>query len=437
MRAFGIDVGTTKICVAVIDTATGTTVCVKSENNAFLPGKLPFEKIQSPKRILNCVQKLLKEAIAEAGKPDVIGVAGQMHGILYLDANGIPLSPLYTWQDTRGDEPYRNEKTYVQTLAECGCGNIAAGYGCATHFYNAVNHIVPAGSAKICTIHDYVAMTLCEKREPLMHSSDAASLGLFDLGTFSYARDLPFDRNILDPVTNEAEILGRTPDGVPVAVAIGDNQASFLGSVEKAEGSVLLNIGTGSQISACCRYGGTAPHGIEQRPLNGDLCLWVGASLCGGRAFALLENFFRQVLRMCGNEPEGNLYDAMQKVAEGVPESSLHVSTLFAGTREDPALRGSITGIDTANFTPENLINGFLDGMVSELSELYQKMLSGGLPAGGALFGAGNGIRKNPLMRDFIAKRFGMKPILSAYLEEGASGAAKFACHCIASKLCP
>ena len=431
MRALGIDVGTTKICVAVTDTEKKQTICVKSENNSFLPGEKPFEKIQSPERILRIVRNLTDQAIAEIGKPDVVGVTGQMHGILYLDAAGTPLSPLYTWQDTRGDELFRNGKTYVQTLAESGCGNIAAGYGCATHFYNTVNCLVPAGSAKICTIHDYVAMALCGKTEPLIHSSNAASLGLFDTDTFSFASDLPFDGGILCPVTNEAKILGKTADGIPVAVAIGDNQASFLGSVEEAEGSVLLNIGTGSQISACCRYGKSAPHGIEQRPLNGDLCLWVGASLCGGRAFALLEGFFRQVLRMCGNEPEGNLYNAMQKAAEGVPESSLRVSTLFAGTREDPALRGSITGIDTSNFTPENLINGFLDGMVEELHELYQRMLDGGLPDGGRLFGAGNGIRKNPLMRAFIAKRFGKEPIPSAYLEEGASGAAKFACGAI------
>ena len=159
MRAFGIDVGTTKICVAVIDMEQKKTLCVKSADNAFLPTDRPFEKIQSPERILNCVRKLLKEATDEAGKPDVIGVTGQMHGILYLDASGKPLSPLYTWQDTRGDEPYQNGKTYVQALAKFG--NVAAGYGCATHFYNAVNRLVPAGSARICTVHDYVAMTLC------------------------------------------------------------------------------------------------------------------------------------------------------------------------------------------------------------------------------------------------------------------------------------
>ena len=428
MRAFGIDVGTTKICVAVIDMEQKKTLCVKSANNAFLPTDRPFEKIQSPKAILDCVRDLLREATDEAGRPDVIGVTGQMHGILYLDADGKPLSPLYTWQDTRGDEPYRDGKTCVQFLAGSATGNIAAGYGCATHFYNTVHHLVPAGSARICTIHDYVAMTLCGKREPLMHASDAASLGLFDLGTFSYAKGLPFDTGILGPVTNEATILGKTADGVPVAVAIGDNQASFLGAAEEPEGSVLLNVGTGSQISACCRYGKPAPRGIEQRPLNGDLCLWVGAPLCGGRAYALLEDFFRQVLRMCGTEPETDLYAFMQKAAESAPASSLRVSTLFAGTREDPALRGAITGIDTANFTPGNLVNGFLNGMVAELSDLYQRMLDGGLPAGGDLYGAGNGIRRNPLMRKLIAGRFGKEPTLSAHLEEGAAGAAKFAC---------
>ena len=37
--------------------------------------------------------------------------------------------------------------------------------------------------------------------------------------------------------------------GTPVCVACGDNQASFLGSVGDLAGSVLVNVGTGGQVS--------------------------------------------------------------------------------------------------------------------------------------------------------------------------------------------
>ena len=37
--------------------------------------------------------------------------------------------------------------------------------------------------------------------------------------------------------------------------------------------------------------------GIEARPFLGGKYLLVGASLCGGKAYALLENFFRSFMK--------------------------------------------------------------------------------------------------------------------------------------------
>ena len=59
--------------------------------------------------------------------------------------------------------------------------------------------------------------------------------------------------------------------------------------------------------------------GIELRPVCGDLFLLVGAGLCGGRAYALLEHFFaRTVELMTGKAPENQLYERMNALlAEG------------------------------------------------------------------------------------------------------------------------
>ena len=67
------------------------------------------------------------------------------------------------------------------------------------------------------------------------------------------------DPGILPEVTREHRIVGRLKESAGegnqsgtcvVSVALGDNQASFLGSVGPEE-RLLLNVGTGSQISAC------------------------------------------------------------------------------------------------------------------------------------------------------------------------------------------
>ena len=40
------------------------------------------------------------------------------------------------------------------------------------------------------------------------------------------------------------------PVGIPVFVPIGDNQASFLGSVANRHSQLAINVGTGGQVSA-------------------------------------------------------------------------------------------------------------------------------------------------------------------------------------------
>ena len=76
---------------------------------------------------------------------------------------------------------------------------------------------------------------------------------------YMICRTPPFDRKAMKKVTIPSDIL---PDIVPsgqiagyynkevfVCNAIGDNQASFLGAVNDIEKSVLINIGTSSQVS--------------------------------------------------------------------------------------------------------------------------------------------------------------------------------------------
>ena len=105
MKALGLDIGTTSISAVVVEEGV-LLDRITCKNDSFLPTQNLWERIQSPAYIketaLNAVDTLLEK------HPDVarIGVTGQMHGIVYLDAEGMPVSPLYTWQDGRGNLPY-------------------------------------------------------------------------------------------------------------------------------------------------------------------------------------------------------------------------------------------------------------------------------------------------------------------------------------------
>ena len=167
--------------------------------------------------------------------------------------------------------------------------------------------------------------------------------------------------------------------------------------------------------------------GLETRPMPGGGWLLVGASLCGGRAYALLAEFFAQTVRMMGSEPS-DVYGAMERLLRSSPrpESIPDVLPLFEGTRQDSSRTAAITGLTAENFTPLHLIWGMMEGMAQELAQMYRAYLAaGGLPR--QLTGSGGGLRRNPFLCDCFSRAFGTPITLIEGREEAAAGAALFA----------
>ena len=415
MHLCGIDIGTTSISAVVIDQKTGRLIKRKTVNSeAFIPSPYPFEKIQDADKLITLAVGILDELLTD--EVASIGVTGQMHGIVYLDAEGEAVSPLYTWQDKRGDEPYL-DTTYAKHLGSF------SGYGNVSDFYNKQNGIRPKEAVTYATVQDYLVMKLCSSKLPLLHTTNAASLGLFDAQTLSFSYDYA------PRITADCTVAGYYR-GIPVSVAIGDNQASVLSTLSE-EDALLLNFGTGSQISLVSDrplYGG----GIESRPYFENRYLIVGSALCGGRAYSMLCDFYYGLLKEHTTLSRDDVYAIMDRQLAQNGESSLTVDTRFAGTRENPEQTGAILGINTQNLTPAALTRGVLVGMVEELYGMYQKMAcqrSIGIASG-------NGIRKNAHLRSIAEERFGMSIRIPTHLEEAAYGAALFgacAAECFAS----
>lgn len=430
MNVIGIDIGTTSICAVVVDSESGRVIkTVTSENNATIDGKFDYQKVQHPALIFETCAALLAELTASFLPVACIGMTGQMHGILYLDNGGNAVSPLYFWQDESGNQPYNEHQSYAEHLTGLTGYKMATGFGATTLFCHTHNGTIPANAAKICTIHDYVAMKLCGNTEPLMHTSDAASLGLFNLGTLQFDKvaitKAGMDYSLFPQVTEAFSLVGKYNDQIPVSVAIGDNQASFLGSVSDMKNSILVNVGTGSQISFLTDKTETAEV-LEIRPCFDRQFLCVGSSLCGGRAFAVLEEFLRKTAALVTGEQIKSAYTAMDNFLTGnvQPTNPLHISTQFSGTRSNPEERGSVENIGLDNFTPQHLIWGFLDGIVEELQAMYRSVDD---QSHSRLVGSGNGLRKNPALQQLFADKFGLGLMIPAHSEEAAFGAALFA----------
>jgi sedoheptulokinase len=433
MPALGLDIGTSKICAIVIDEKSGTVLNEFSAlNDTFIDAKNNYNKIQDPKVICEKAYSLVDEAICRYPDITCIGVTGQMHGIVYLDKDLNFLSNLYIWQDQSGEQTHEKAgTTYARHLSSVTGYPMATGYGLTTMYYHLMNGLIPKNTACISTIHGYVANMLSGSKSITLHSSDCASLGLFDIkkGAFdlSAVKKAGMDTRLLPDVTGKALILGRYKGHIPVCIAIGDNQAAFIGS--GCDKDILVNIGTGSQISMKTSISGCEIPGIEIRPLTEGKGIFVGAALCGGRAFAVLRDFFACVFRMSGKEPPEKLYDDMLEAVKNMPEDTneLLISTQFSGTRHDPSRRGYIKDLGCENFTPAHLIFGTLKGISRELFDMYISMASLDNTARFRLIGSGNGIRKNPLLKKILEDMFGMKLYIPKNREEASFGAALYA----------
>ena len=430
MKHIGIDIGTSSICGVVYDDAAEQVRSVTKANDAAVSG-MRGEEIpawayrQDPDRILQVVRQMLDE-LMEPGV-ESIGFDGQMHGMLYVDADGRAMSPLYTWQDGSAAQPMRDGVSYAQWLSAQSGYDIATGYGLATHFYNLKTGNIPKEAVKLCTVMDYVAMNLCGKTRPLCEPSNAASLGFFD------KRRLRFDMEALGRVGIDAGILPEVCPattevgcyrGIPVYVAIGDNQAAFLGSVSDRARAVHVTIGTSSQISVYSDGFVEAPS-LDTRPLPGGGYILVGAALCGGCSLALLKDFYKQVITQFTGTAisDAELYDKMSGTAASQTDG-LSVRTSFEGTRQDAALRGEISGISLRNLTPSRLTTAFMRGICQELKDFYDKLPEAVRRGRTVVVGSGNALRKNPLLREILSETFGLPVEMTPRTEEAALGAA-------------
>lgn len=434
MKIIGLDIGTTTFSGALIDIESGGQLKTATiPNTAAITPRQPWQSEQDPDAVCEAMLQMVGSFLADYPDVSGIGICGQMHGILYTDSEGKAASSLFTWQDARAAQSFENGEMYCGRLSSLTGYKMAAGYGLGTHYYNALNALAPENVVSFCTIADYVAMRLCGNVKPLLHASNAASMGLFDLesGTFDTGavERAGLDPGMLPPVLRGESIIGETITGIPVASPLGDNQASFLGSVDERN-SLLLNIGTGSQISFLSDTLLSAEK-LEFRPYVGGRFIAIGAGLCGGYAYELLKNFFASLLSEFSCEAR-DIFPVMNALAQSVSGEAnrLKVDTRFCGERGRPDIRGGVGNIGTDNFTPGHLALGFLQGICDELHEYYA-LAPEALKSGERVVGSGNAIRKNPALRSVLEAAFQKELLVPSHREEAATGAALLAARLI------
>lgn len=277
MKALGLDLGTTSLSAVVLETDSGVLAAKTVQNAAFLPGER-WERTQNAEEIYAAALPLVQELVCEHPEICAIGVTGQMHGIVYLDTDGRVSEPALHVAGRTAALPFNETESWAAHLSAVTGYPAAPGYGLATHYYNVHHGLVPETAACFCTIADFVAMRLAGRTSPLLDGSNAASLGLFDLQNGCFDKDAAEKAGLsphLLPQVSKNAYLGTGTFKIPVYAAIGDNQAAFLGAVDDRKHTLLVNVGTGSQV-AVFTPGYLSVPGLETRPTPAaGIFLWV------------------------------------------------------------------------------------------------------------------------------------------------------------------
>lgn len=423
--AVGIDIGTTNISAILIDVVQKSVLeSYTVANRSKISTKEGFMEFDAD-WILGKVQQLVDYFCERYKAVHSIGFTGQMHGIVLVDKNGAAVTPFYNWQDQRGNE-LMGENTYCDEACVKSGYTLHTGYGFATLYYNQCQGLIPKEAVSFTTIMDYVAASLAQETKMMVHATNAASFGLFDVksGEFDKAAVKALGISLAMPrVVDEKTVVGYYRN-VPITVAIGDNQSSFYGSIKDEEKMLLINFGTGSQVSLVTDTYLVTKEELEVRPYLGGKYLLCGCALCGGKAFEALERFFAAYMKYAGKE-NSTQYAVLNALTEKAyhETKALSVHTTFAGTRCNLQEKGAIKGITVNNFTPEALSLGVLQGMVDELYDFFQKME---VNTPKAIVASGNVVQKNKVINRLLRDTFSSKVNITAYHEEAALGAAMY-----------
>lgn len=450
----GIDLGTTTTTAIAVDTDTGK-VSAKSTGSTASPvthgddrrkGRSEWDATELIADGMATLAVLVERLGPQAADVSGIGLTGQQHGMVMVDSERRPVTPFINWQDQRGNEliPGR-DATWVtearhrlgkDSLQRTGC-RPNTGFMATTLFWMKETGCLPEGQA--CFLSDLFAAELTGKpivSEPSM----AGSAGVLNVSTRDWDSEavaaLGLESSLFPEVREAsapagslrksvADELGLAA-GLPVAISIGDHQASFVGSVADRRFSVLLNVGTGAQVAVFTSENRFEPP-IELRPfpIEGNLLSNVG--LAGGWSFQVIEQLIRGIGRdVFGVESEAPLYSALTELAATADAGSagLICEPTFSGTRSEPERRGVLHGLSPQNLTTRNLIRSVIEGMATNHRAAWDQIVAVTGDRQSMLVGAGNALRENPVLASCVASAFSLTPLVTQHREEAAFGAA-------------
>ncbi|MFO1019940.1 MAG: FGGY family carbohydrate kinase [Planctomycetales bacterium] len=448
----GLDLGTTSVAAVALGLDGKLIAEYQASNNAAISGLPAGHAEQDPRRIREVALEVLRTISGRMeGKPIALGITGQMHGMVAVDGNNLPVTNLITWQDRRANEPYdATGETFLEQIhRRCSPEmfvptgvRLAAGFVGTTLFILKRRGQLPPQTKKVLILADWIASQLTGE-DPVTDRGNAASTGMYDQQHDRWSKELfkalELPIELFPPVRESGDEIGQLtaemaaatglPQALPLCNAIGDNQAAVMGSFPAGEPGIHINIGTGGQISwPLSRF--VRVEGTETRYLPIQRYMLVGAGLAGGESFAWVQRTISSWLAAYGvNLTSDEVYAKINELAASVPENAdgLQCRPVFRGTRRDPGLRGSFSGVSHDNFSLGHVARSVMQGIANGMHE-FLDIARDYAPRGSfRIIGAGNGLRQNKLLTRIISEKFQAPVYFAGHPQEAAYGAALLA----------
>ncbi|MDL2272508.1 xylulokinase [Desulfovibrio sp. OttesenSCG-928-I05] len=433
----GIDCGTSSLKALLLDLEGGTAGVAASSYDVDIPA--PGRAEQDPEIWWSALKNVL--AALRGAHPEAfaairgIGLSGQMHGLVCVDANGTALRPAILWLDARTGELTRTleEKIGMDAVRERLHNRPAAGFAFPSLVWLRDNEPdVYARTAAVLAPKDYLRLRLTG--ETGAERSDASATGIFDVGAGDWAREL-IDRCGINPAlfpacadsTDHAGTVSGScaaetglARGIPVVYGAGDQPCQSLGNGVYAEGPVIANIGTGGQIACCSdtdRFDPELRVHTFRHALRGKFTVF-GAALASGLSLKWLAG-------ICG----GANFETMGKEAAATAPGAggLLFLPYLSGERTphmDPAARGAFMGLDMGHGRG-HLARAVMEGVTFSLLDSLTILDGMGIRPERVI--ASGGGAKSPVWLQIQADIFDKPVTVCREKEQAALGAAMLA----------
>jgi xylulokinase len=390
MAAFGLDVGTSG--VKGIALAGDGEVLARAEVGYPLSTPRPGWAEQDPEDWWRASQEVLATLREATGEPDGIGLSGQMHGLVVLDADGAVLRPAMLWNDQRtaAECAAIEERIGLERLIELTGNRALTGFTAPKlEWIRAHEPEVHGRIAHVLLPKDYVRLRLTG--EHAIDVADASGTLWLDVANRRWSDEvleaLEVDPAWLPRVLESPEESGRTEGGVPVAAGAGDQAAGALGvGVDRPDGPLSVVLGTSGVVFAAHEAFTPDPEARVHAFCHAVPGAWHGMGVMLSAAGSL--RWLRDAV--APGEDFGTLVEAAEGWEPGV--EGLTFLPYLAGERTphaDPDARGAFTGLSLRHDRGA-LVRAVLEGVAFGLRDSLDLVSAGGDAAVGRASGGGS-----------------------------------------------